>query len=78
MLQEDVSMLNHSTLEKSDAEVIVKFPQSEEELFYMFPKAEYPLNPEFLLKEAGNRFSPTVVMLDDKLGHKGRPTGLYI
>lgn len=55
-------MFSHRTLEASDAEAIAKFPQSVEELFYMFPKAEYPLQPEILLKEAERRFYPTVVI----------------
>ncbi|MCP4119916.1 MAG: GNAT family N-acetyltransferase [Desulfobacteraceae bacterium] len=64
-------MLDHRTLESSDAKIISKFPQSEEELFYMFPKAEYPLQPEILLKEAGKRFYPTVVISGDRLAGYG-------
>ncbi len=64
-------MFSHRAIEAPDAEVIATFPQSVEELFYMFPKAEYPLQPEFLLKEAKCRPSPTVVLLDDKLAGYG-------
>ena len=64
-------MFNYRNLESTDAEIISKFPQSEEELFYMFPKAEYPLQPEFLLEEAKGRFYPTVVMSGDKLAGYG-------
>jgi ribosomal protein S18 acetylase RimI-like enzyme len=66
MLQENVRMFSHRIFEASDAEAIAKFPQSVEELFYMFPKVEYPLQPEILLKEAERRFYPTVVMSDHK------------
>ena len=46
---------------KSDAETICRFPQSEEERFYMFPRANYPLTPEQLIDAAEERKCPTVV-----------------
>lgn len=55
-------MFSNRSFEKSDAKIIVGFPQSEKELFYMFPKADYPLKPEALIKESESRFSPTVVL----------------
>ncbi len=64
-------MFNHRALESYDSENISKFPQSEEELFYMFPKAEYPLDPDFLLEEAKGRFYPTVIMFGDTLAGYG-------
>lgn len=32
-------------LEEGDAEAVCGFPQNENELFFMFPKAEFPLTP---------------------------------
>jgi ribosomal protein S18 acetylase RimI-like enzyme len=67
-------MLRHRALERSDADIIAGFPQSEEELFYFFPNAQYPLQPEILLMEAEHRSSPTVVVSDDGLGGYGNFT----
>jgi len=64
-------MFNHRALEASDAKIIIKFPQSEGELFHLFPKAEYPLRPEILLKEAKRRSYPTVVILNHELAGYG-------
>ncbi len=55
---------NRSFIEK-DAGIIVEFPQSKDELFYMFPKADFPLQPETLIKQSKLRFSPTVVLFND-------------
>ena len=56
--------LNHRPLEPEDAAAVCAFPQSEEELFFAFPKAAFPLTPDALLEIARQRLSPTVV-LDD-------------
>ena len=55
-------MLTNRPIQISDAEVISQFPNSEIELFYMFPKASYPLKPQFLIQESASRFYPTVVL----------------
>ena len=59
--------LTHRPLEDSDAQAICAFVQSEEELFFFFPKASYPLGPKQLLDEACKRETPTVVLLDDEV-----------
>jgi N-acetylglutamate synthase-like GNAT family acetyltransferase len=41
---------------------VSKFPMDAEELFYMFPKAVYPLTAEQLEENARNRVKPTVVL----------------
>ena len=56
-------MYNNRQLKESDAEIICRFPQSEKELFYMFPRATYPLPSEQLLTAAKERHCPTVVTL---------------
>ena len=38
-----IEKLSHRTIEKRDFETICSFPQNLEELFFMFPRAEYPL-----------------------------------
>lgn len=54
--------LTHRPLSEEDAEIICAFPQSEEELFFAFPKATYPLTRDALLQAARQRFSPTVAI----------------
>ena len=54
--------LTHRSLAPEDADVICSFPQSEEELFFAFPKADFPLTPDTLLGIAQQRLSPTVVL----------------
>lgn len=54
--------LSHRALADADAPLICDFPQSERELFYLFPRAQYPLTPEHLLEAARNRNSATVVL----------------
>ncbi len=57
-------MYIHRPLEDKDLEHICTFPQTEEELFYMFPRAYYPLMPEQLLEVARSRHDSTVVIAD--------------
>jgi ribosomal protein S18 acetylase RimI-like enzyme len=47
-----------------DYETICTFPQSEEELFFMFPSATYPLEAAKLEENASKRWCPTVVTGD--------------
>ncbi len=62
--------LTHRPLEPADADTICTFAQSEEELFFALPEADFPLTPEALLQTAGRRLSPTVVLLDgDVVGY---------
>ena len=37
----ETNYLSHRTVEVSDLKRICQFPKDEEELFFMFPKAEY-------------------------------------
>lgn len=59
-----MAMFTHRPLQEKDLQSICTFPQSAEELFYMFPKATYPLTPEQLLDVAENRHDPTVVLVN--------------
>ncbi len=44
-----------------DLPLLCSFPQNEEELFYLFPTASYPLTSDQLLRAIAQRKSPTVV-----------------
>ncbi len=52
-------------VQSEDYPVISTFPRDEEELFYMFPKASYPLTPDQIETNSNNRLHPTVVVSDD-------------
>lgn len=53
--------LTNRPLRPQDAAAISLFPQNAEELFFMFPKAVWPLTAEALLDAAAQRWDATVV-----------------
>lgn len=53
----------HRPVAEKDLQVICGFPQGASELFYLFPKAEYPLVPSSLLDAIAQRSDSTVVEL---------------
>ena len=50
-----------------DMAVVASFPQSQEELYYLFPKAVYPLTAEQLIEAKRQRFEATVVESNDEV-----------
>jgi len=48
-------------VEAADLSQLCTFPQSAEELFFLFPKASYPLTPEQLARAIAARADSTVV-----------------
>ncbi|MDB6048727.1 MAG: family acetyltransferase [Pseudomonas sp.] len=55
-------MFLHRPLEEKDIDVICGFAQSADELFYMFPKATYPLTPNQLRDAIASRSDSTVIV----------------
>ncbi|ATP43336.1 MULTISPECIES: GNAT family N-acetyltransferase [Pseudomonas] len=53
--------LSHRPVQPSDIPAICCFPQGPDELFYMFPKATYPLTPVQLTDAIAQRNGSTVV-----------------
>lgn len=53
--------LTHRPTKETDIPIICGFPQSEEELFFLFPKATYPLTPSQLREAILQRADSTVV-----------------
>ncbi|WP_248918777.1 GNAT family N-acetyltransferase [Pseudomonas entomophila] len=53
--------LTHRSVQATDIPAICSFPQGSDELFYMFPKATYPLTPEQLGEAIAQRSGSTVV-----------------
>ncbi|CAK13902.1 GNAT family N-acetyltransferase [Pseudomonas entomophila] len=56
--------LTHRPVQATDIPAICSFPQGSDELFYMFPKATYPLTPEQLSEAIAQRSGSTVVEAD--------------
>lgn len=54
-------MLQHRPYSHRDIQTICAFPQNEEELFYFYPKAVYPLTPGQLKSAIDQRADSTVV-----------------
>lgn len=62
-----IKELKHSPVEKRDFEQICQFPQNAEELFFMFPKAEYPFTINQLETAVENRFDSTVALQGEEV-----------
>ena len=56
-------VLTHRPIAKNDIQAICSFPQSEDELFFLFPKAAFPLAPSQLQDAIAQRSDSTVVEL---------------
>lgn len=54
-------------VDQQDFARICGFPQNAEELFFLFPKAVYPLTPSQLREAVSQRSDSTVVELDGKV-----------
>lgn len=62
-----VSSLSSRPGQPNDFKDICKLPQNEEELFFMFPKADYPLSVEQLQTVVENRSDSTVIILENEV-----------
>lgn len=54
-------------VEENDLKEICNFPQNEQELYFMFPKADYPLTVDQLDDAIKARFDATVILLDNQI-----------
>lgn len=55
--------LTSRPLDENDIQIICSFPQNEDELFFLFPKATFPLDPLQLRDAIAQRSDSTVVEL---------------
>lgn len=62
-----IENLKYRAVEKDDFEVICGFPQNSEELFFMFPKAEFPFTVKQLKIAVESRFDSTVILHDKEI-----------
>lgn len=59
--------LSFRSVQTSDLAKVCQLPQNKEELFFMFPKADYPLSVEQLEAVLANRSDSTVILLDKEV-----------
>lgn len=59
--------LTHRPVDEKDIPIICGFPQSEDELFFMFPAATFPLTPSQLQEAIARRADSTVVQQDGEV-----------
>lgn len=62
-----MNKLSFRSIADNDLGTICQLPQNKEELFFMFPKADYPLSVEQLEAVMANRSDSTVILLDNKI-----------
>jgi len=62
-----IEKLSYRTVESFDFETVCALPQNLEELFFMFPKAEYPLTVNQLEAAVKSRFDSTVILYDEEI-----------
>jgi ribosomal protein S18 acetylase RimI-like enzyme len=57
----------HREVVYGDLEVLCKFPGDENELFFMYPKATFPLTTDQLKLSVDSRFDSTVILCKDSI-----------
>lgn len=62
-----MTVLSHRQVRPEDVARVCAFPQDAEELFFLFPRATYPLTPEQLRQAIDQRHDSTVVLVDDRV-----------
>ena len=62
-----MTLITHRPIKEEDIQTICGFPQSEEELFFLFPKAAFPLTPWQLQDAIAQRSDSTVVELNGEV-----------
>ena len=60
-------MFTHRPLIDADIPCICTFPRDQKELYYLFPRAIWPLTPEQVRESLAVRRDPTVVLHDGKV-----------
>lgn len=63
----ETNYLSHRSVEVSDLGKICQLSKNEEELFFMFPKAEYPLTESQLESAINSRFDSTVILFNNDI-----------
>ncbi|WP_372875542.1 N-acetyltransferase family protein [Pseudomonas sp.] len=61
------ALLTHRPASAADLSAIVEFPQNAQELFFSYPKADWPLSVGQLAAAMAERRDSTVVLLNDQV-----------
>ena len=59
--------ISFRSADHNDLPELLAFPQSEEELFYFFPSAHFPLTLKQLQKQLSERYQSTAMLKNDRL-----------
>lgn len=59
--------LSYRVIQETDFEKVCALPQNKEEVFFMFPKAEYPLTICQLKESIANRYDSTVIIKEGEV-----------
>lgn len=62
MVDSKIPVLSHRPVQPEDFPLICAFPRDARELFFMFPKADYPLTTEQLKASVDSRFDSTTFL----------------
>lgn len=57
----------HRAVQQQDLAIICTFPQTAQELFFLYPKASFPLNDSQLAEAVSKRFDSTVVLRNQQV-----------
>lgn len=60
-------MIDHRPVHPDDVPLVCTFPETAEELFFLFPKARWPLTPDQLHAAIAQRHDSTVALLDGRV-----------
>ena len=60
-------ILQHRPVKADDIKTICSFPLNAQELFYMFPKAQYPLTESQMADAIAQRFDSTIFEADNRV-----------
>lgn len=66
VIEESIN-LSCRPVESKDFETICNLPQNAEELFFMFPKAQFPFTVDQLKEAVRNRYNSTVVLANEEV-----------
>lgn len=62
-----IKNLSYRPIKASDIDTICKLPQNAEELFFMFPKAKYPLTRDQLESAINHRLDSTAILYNEEI-----------
>jgi len=62
-----IQTYKHREIASEDIAIICNFPRDENELFFMYPKAIFPLTIDQLKSSIDSRFDSTVILYEETI-----------